>query len=120
MTKTDPGAFFREMLGQWEGIANQFGAEMMKTGEFARTVQGATSAGIKAKEAAADVMTRALAAANMPSREEIVGLAERMGAVEERLGRIETLLIRIAGEAAPPAPPRPKPVRTKKPPKKGG
>lgn len=120
MSTSDPGAFFREMLGQWENIANQFGSEMMKSGEFARTMHGATSAGLRAKEAAREAMSRALEAANMPNREEIIGLAERMRAVEERLGRIETLLIRIAGDAVPSQPATPRPARTKKPPKKAG
>ena len=118
MTKADPGTFFRELLGQWEGVANQFGTELMKSGEFARTVQGATSASMKAQEVAKDAMSRALAAANMPSREEMVAIGERMGAIEERLSRIETLLIKIAGQDVPRAE-RPKPSRTKKPPKKG-
>lgn len=116
MTAPDPGAFFREMLGQWEGIANQFGAEMMKSGEFARTVQGATSAGLRAKEAAKEAMSRALEAANMPSREDMIDMTARMRGVEARLERIETLLAKIAGQEASP-PERPKPQRTKKPPK---
>jgi len=117
MTNPDPGAFFREMLGQWENVANQFGSELMKSGEFARTVQGATSAGLRAQAVAKDAMSRALAAANMPSREDIVGLGERMGAIEERLSRIETLLIKLAGQDVPRLE-RPKPERTKKPPRK--
>lgn len=117
MANTDPGAFFREMLGQWEGIANQFGAEMMKSGEFARTVQGATSAGLRAKEAAKEAMSRALEAANMPSREDMIDMTARLRGVEARLERIETLLARIAGEPASSSSDRPKPQRTKKPPK---
>ena len=119
MTNSDPGKFFREMLGQWEGVANQFGAELMKSGEFARTMQGATSAGMRAQEVAKDAMSRALAAANMPSREEMVMLADRMGALEERLSRIESLLIKLAGQDLSKSE-RTKPARTKKPPKKAG
>lgn len=116
MTKPDPAAFFREMLGNWEGIAGQFAAELMKSGDATRAMQGASAAGAKAKEAAHDAMSRALAAANMPSREEIANLDGRMRAVEERLGRIETLLVRLAGEA----PAAPSKADRKKPSKKGG
>lgn len=116
MSSVDPAAFFREMLGHWETMANQFGNELMKSGEFARTVHGATAAGMKAQEAAREAMSRALAAANMPSREEVIDLAGRMKAVEERLARIETLLSQIAGVPAPSSA-RPKPARTRKPPK---
>lgn len=119
MTQRDPGAFFREMLGQWEGIANQFGTELMKSGEFARTMHGATSASVRAQEVAKDAMGKALAAANIPSREEIVSLGERMGTIEERLSRIESLLIKLAGQEQTAAA-RPLPARTKKPPKPAG
>jgi hypothetical protein len=119
MSKPDPGAFFREMLGQWEGVANQFGAELMKSGEFARTMQGAAGAGMKAQAAAKEAISRALAAANMPSREDMIDMTARMRGIEARLDRIETLLEKIAGPAAPKASDRPKPKRTKKPPKAG-
>ncbi|MBA2919255.1 hypothetical protein GON01_15250 [Sphingomonas sp. MAH-20] len=115
MSKPDPGAFFREMLGQWEGIASQFSAEMMKSGDLAKTMQGATSAGLKAKEAAKEAMSRALEAANMPSREDMIDMTARMRGVEARLDRIEALLAQIADrQAAPAAKP------SKKSPKKGG
>ena len=117
MTSPDPGAFFREMLGQWESIVNQFGSELMKSGEFARTVQGATTAGLKAQAAAKEAMSRALAAANMPSREDMIDMAARMRGVEARLARIETLLEQLAGSTSSAASPRPRPKRTKKPPK---
>lgn len=119
MTAPDPAAFFREMLGQWEGIANQFGTELMKSGEFARTMQGATSVSIKAKEAAGEAMSRALAIANLPSRDEIVDLGGRLSAIEGRLGRIEAMLERLAGPAAAP-PARARPSRTRKPPPQAG
>jgi hypothetical protein len=119
MTTRDPGAFLRDLLGQWEGIANQFGTELMKSGEFARTVHGASSASMKAQEVAKDAMGKALATANIPSREEILSLGERMAGVEERLTRIESLLIKLAGQDAA-RPERVKPARTKKPPKKAG
>lgn len=108
MTKTDPGAFFREMLGQWEGIASQFGAEMMKS--------GATTAGPKARDAAKEAMSRALEAANMPSREDMIDMTARMRGIEVRLERIETLLEKLA-QAAKPDSDGSKSKRSKKPPK---
>lgn len=112
----DPAAFFREMLGQWESVANAFGGELMRSGEFARTMQGATSAGVRAQQAAHEVMSRALAAANMPSRAEVVDLAERMASIDARLARIEAALFRLGAAEPPPA--RPKPKRTRRPPEK--
>ena len=112
----DPSGFFRDMLGQWETMANQFGGAAMRTPEAARAMGAATTAGAKVQEATRDAMSRTLAAYNMPSREEVTNLAERLAGIEDRLGRIEALLIRMAGDTAPPvAPSRPKPARSKQP-----
>ena len=111
----DPAKFLREMLGQWEAMANQVGGEMMKSGEFARALQGANSASMKAQSAAHQMMDRALAAANMPSRSEIEDISARLRGIEESVVRIEALLMAQAGIAPPQ---RPKPSRTRKPPVK--
>ncbi|MES2056347.1 MAG: poly(R)-hydroxyalkanoic acid synthase subunit PhaE [Pseudomonadota bacterium] len=111
----DPSAFMREMLGQWETMANQFGGDVMKSGEFARVMQGATTAQMNAQTAAHQMMDKALAAANMPSRSEVEDLSARLRGVEETVGRIEALLMAQAGIKPPE---RPKPKRTRKPPAK--
>jgi Poly(R)-hydroxyalkanoic acid synthase subunit (PHA_synth_III_E) len=109
----DPGAFFREMLGQWEAMANQFGGEMMKSGEFARAMQGANAATMKAQAATHQIMERALAAANMPSRSEVEDISARLSRIEESVGRIEALMMAQAGTLPPE---RSRPKRTRKPP----
>ncbi len=111
----DPGAFFREMLGQWESMANNLGGEMMKSGEFGRAIQGANAAAMKAQAATHQMMDRALAAANMPSRSEVEDISGRLARIEESIQRIEGLLMSQAGIT--PAD-RPKPKRTRKPPGK--
>lgn len=116
-TPPDPGALFRELLSQWETLTNDWGGKVMKTGEFARTVHGATTATNQAREAMQMGFGRALAAANMPSKEDVQALGAQMAAVEARLGNIEALLIRLAGAPAqPPVPPRSRPRRTRTPP----
>ena len=100
----DPGALFRDMLGQWEQMTNQFGGEALKTGEFARVMQGANAAAMQAQGATHQVMDRALAAANMPSRSEVADISAR-------LARIEGIVMAQAG-IAPPARPKPKRTRT--------
>lgn len=111
----DPGAFFREMLGQWETMANQFGGQAMKSGEFARVMQGASAATMNAQTAAHQVMDRALAAANMPSRSEVEDLSARLRGIEDSVARIEALLMAQAGISPPE---RPRPSRNRKPPGK--
>lgn len=117
MTTTDPGKFLRDMLGQWETMANQVGGEVMKSGEFARALQGANAATMKAQDATHQMMDRALAAANMPSRAEVADLSARLRGIEDAVARIEALLLAQAG--VKPAE-RPKPTRTRKPPVKQG
>ncbi|PTS79624.1 hypothetical protein DBR17_11720 [Sphingomonas sp. HMWF008] len=111
----DPGALFRDMLGQWEQMTNQFGGEALKTGEFARVMQGANAAAMQAQGAAHQVMDRALAAANMPSRSEVADISARLARIEEAVARIEAVVMAQAGVAPPE---RPKPKRTRKAPTK--
>ena len=110
----DPASFFRDMLGQWETMANQFGAQAMRTPEAARAMGAATSATAQVQDATREAMARTLAAYNMPSREEVAGLSERLAGVEGQLARIEALLVKVTGETGAVAA-RPKPRRTKTP-----
>jgi len=111
MTSGDPAAFFREMLGEWEKMANSVGGDFARSGEFARAMHGASGATMQTQEAISAMMTRALAAANMPSRAEIEDLSGRLARIEAQLGRIESAL-----GAKPDKPKRDKPKRTRKPP----
>jgi hypothetical protein len=90
---------------------------------------------LRMQETMRDFMAQYLAATNLPSRKEVLGIAERLGTVEARLDRITTLLERMAdaqvvaangtpgGGATAPAPSadvtpaRARPPRTKSPPK---
>lgn len=113
---TDPAALFRDLLGQWETAANQFGQEVLKSGEAARAMGAATTASAKGQDATREAMGKALTVFNLPSRAEVVALAEQVSRVEERLSRIESLLIKLAGETPAPGPVRDRPARTRRPP----
>ena len=114
---TDPSAFFRTMLGEWEKMANSMGGDALKSDEWARAMHGAQGAGLGAQAAFKQVMERALAAANMPSRTEFEQLSARIGGIEAALFRIEALL---KDGAPPPSPDAPRPPRTRKPPEAQG
>lgn len=116
----DPAQWFREMVTQWETMANQFGGEMSKTPEFNKAMHDMNSAQMAVRQTVHETMEKTLAAANMPSRAEIVDLGERLNRIEETLHRIETRLA-VGGSSAAVAEgaaafsARPKPKRTKKP-----
>lgn len=111
---SDPASLFREMLGQWEAMANEFGGSLMKSGEFTRVMHGANAANMKLKEARADMMERALDAANMPTKAEVADLSARLHRIEATVDRIEAMLAPQAAVTA--VADRPKPKRTRKPP----
>lgn len=108
---TDPGAFFRTMLGEWEKLANGFGGDLLKTDEWSQAMNGAQNAQLDAQAAMKGVTERALAAANMPSRTEFADLSARIGRIEAALERIEGHLTGAPSRS----PMRPKPTRGRKP-----
>lgn len=114
VTPADPAAFFREMLGQWEKMANDYGGQALRSEEFARSMQGASAATAQAQAAIHQGMEKVLAAANLPSRSDIDAIAARIALIEASLARIEATL---DGTPAP-AFDKPRPTRGRKPPKK--
>ena len=114
MAKTsDPGAMFNEMLVQWERTTNDIAGKIMGSDEFGRGMNSAAAFALKLQESIRDQTSRFLAAANLPTREDVTRIAEVVGAIDARLARIESLL---AGSAAgAPHRERPRPPRTRKP-----
>jgi len=115
MTTNDPAALFRAMLGEWEKMANSVGGDALRSDEWTRAMHGAQNAGLQAQAAWKDASTRALAAANMPSRTEFEELSARIGGIEASLARIEAAIATAA-----PNPGKPRPSRTRKPPEPQG
>ena len=117
----DPLGVWRELLSQWEQNVNTIANQTMGSDEYSSSMNGAMGATLKLQETMRQFMATYLASANLPSRAEVLGIAERLGGVEARLDRITALLERIAAPpsgagAAPAAPPRARPPRTKSPP----
>lgn len=106
-TPKDPAAMWRDMIGQWEQFANRFGGDAMKSDGFQQGMQGASNAAMQGQQATHALMTRWLAAANMPSRDEFADLSARIARIEEAVLRIE------AAVAPRSASPRPRPRRTR-------
>lgn len=114
----DPMAAMQQMLGQIEQNFNDLATKAMGSEDFARILHGFGGASMGAKKSMGDFMERYLATMNLPSRQELTNIGERLQSVEARLNEIIALLHRanpdLGGLARPSAVPPPK--RTKKPP----
>jgi hypothetical protein len=114
----DPFDMFGKMLAQWETMSNEFANKAMGTEQYGKAMGGATTLGLKAREAIHDSMTRMLETGNIPTREDVTDLARVVAGIDARLARIEASLAKLTGDA-PAARAIKRPPRTKRPPAKG-
>ncbi len=119
----DPVAIWQNMIGEMEKGFNSFANQAMTSPEFSKVVNQVGGATAGAQKQLGDMMEKYLAGLNLPSRAQMVGMAERLQAIEGQLNEIKTLLQQVhhnsaasdGGYAAAPRPPR-----TKRPPSAGG
>jgi SMC interacting uncharacterized protein involved in chromosome segregation len=118
----DPVAIWQNMMGEMEKGFNAFATKAMESPEFSRVVNqvGGVSAG--AQKQLGEMMEKYLVSMNLPSRAQMVGMAERLQAIEGQLNEIKVLLQRQNNSPASGGEPAsaPRPPRTKKPPQPGG
>jgi hypothetical protein len=88
----DPMALWRDAVAQWEKGINEAATQAMGTSEFTQGMHGAMGASLSVQKTVADLMGRYLTALNLPSRDEVAALGERLSGIESRLIRITTLL----------------------------
>ncbi len=120
----DPAAAFRQMMSQWEQGFNKLANDTMGSEAFSQTMHKFTNVPLGLQNQLGDIIGKYLTALNLPSRTEMVNIAERIQAMEATLARIESKLggapAAPAGVAAvestPDADPAARPPRTKKPP----
>jgi len=111
----DPAATFRELVTTWERNINSLANQVMGTESFSRMMQEMQRMQLALQQATSEAMGRRLAAMNMPTREDIIRLAEKIGDVDRRLAHIEAALEGNAVPAAETAPRTGRP-RTRQPP----
>jgi hypothetical protein len=119
----DPVAIWHTMVGEMEKGFNAFANQAMASPEFSKAVNqvGGVTAG--AQKQLGDLMEKYLTAMNLPSRAQMVGIAERLQSIEGQLNEIKATLHQMQTSAGAPqaaAAGAPKPPRTKKPPSSGG
>ena len=91
----DPVAIWQNMMGEMEKGFNAFATKAMESPEFSRVVNqvGGVSAG--AQKQLGEMMEKYLVNMNLPSRAQMVGMAERLQSIETQLGEIKAMLHQI-------------------------
>lgn len=96
-TPKDPSALWREMVAQWEQGVNALATQVMSTGEFSRDVNRMMGVSLRMQKAMQQMLGRYFDALNLPTKDDLKGLGERLQAMEEQLGRVVAALERLAG-----------------------
>jgi SMC interacting uncharacterized protein involved in chromosome segregation len=119
----DPVAIWQTMIGEMEKGFNSFANQAMASPEFSKVVNQVGGASAGAQKQVGDLMEKYLVSMNLPSRAQMVGMAERLQSMEGQLNEIKAMLHqmqRAAGVNDDGASGAPRPPRTKRPPAQGG
>jgi hypothetical protein len=119
----DPAVIWQTMIGEMEKGFNAFANQAMASPQFSKVVNqvGGVTAG--AQKQLGDLMEKYLLTMNLPSRAQMVSMAERLQAIEGQLNEIKALLHQVHNNSGAPQggyAAAPKPPRTKRPPSAGG
>jgi hypothetical protein len=114
----DPAAIWQTMLGEMEKGFNSFANQAMTSPEFSKAMNqvGGVTAG--AQKQLGELMEKYLLAMNLPSRAQMVGMAERLQSIEGQLNEIKAMLHQIHHNSLAPegGHSAARPPRTKRPP----
>ena len=116
----DPAVIWQTMLGEMEKGFNSFANQAMASPEFSKVMNqvGGVSAG--AQKQLGELMEKYLLAMNLPSRVQMVGMAERLQSIEGQLNEIKAMLHQVHHNSlSPESGGTSRPPRTKRPPTEG-
>src|SRR5579871_5013377 len=119
----DPVALWQNMIGEMEKGFNAFANQAMASPQFSKALNQVGGATAGAQKQLGELMEKYLLSMNMPSRAQVVGMAERLQVIEGQLNEIKAILHQMQGNAAGSGgvfAPAPRPPRTKRPPAPGG
>ncbi|HEY3796094.1 MAG TPA: hypothetical protein VGM09_30090 [Bradyrhizobium sp.] len=119
----DPVAIWQTMIGEMEKGFNSFANQAMASPEFSKAVNQVGGATAGAQKQLGEMMEKYLVNMNLPSRAQMVGMAERLQSIEGQLNEIKAMLHqmqRASGRAQSGPTGAPRPPRTRRPPSPGG
>ena len=124
MTKeiNDPVAVWQKMVGEMEKGFNSFANQAMSSPEFSQAVNRAGGVAAGAQKQLGDLMEKYLVSMNLPSRDQVTGLAERLQSIEGQIGEIKSMLSQMAASSgvSQGSDTALRPPRTRRPPSEGG
>jgi hypothetical protein len=119
----DPVAMWQNMIGEMEKGFNSFANQAMSSPEFSRVMNQVGGATAGAQKQLGELMEKYLVSMNLPSRAQMVGMAERLQSIEAQINELKVMigqLSRASGVNAVGSPDKQMPPRTKQPPSAGG
>ena len=119
----DPVALWQTMIGEMEKGFNAFANQAMTSPEFSKAMNQAGGVTAGAQKQFSELMEKYLLSMNLPSRAQMVSMAERLQSIEGQLNEIKALLHQVHHNSGVPdggLAPAPRPPRTKRPPSAGG
>lgn len=118
----DPIAMWQKMVGEMEKGFNSFANQAMSSPEFSQAVNRAGGVAAGAQKQLRDLMEKYLVSMNLPSRDQVTGLAERLQSIEGQIGEIKSMLSQMAASSgiSQGSDTALRPPRTKRPPSEGG
>lgn len=118
----DPIAMWQKMVGEMEKGFNSFANQAMSSPEFSQAVNRAGGVAAGAQKQLGDLMEKYMVSMNLPSRDQVTGLAERLQSIEGQIGEIKSMLSQMAASSgiSQGSDTALRPPRTKRPPSEGG
>ena len=118
----DPIAMWQKMVGEMEKGFNSFANQAMSSPEFSQAVNRAGGVAAGAQKQLGELMEKYLVSMNLPSRDQVTGLAERLQSIEGQIGEIKSMLSQMAASSgiSQGSDTAMRPPRTKRPPSEGG
>ena len=99
----DPVAMWQNMIGEMEKGFNSFANQAMSSPEFSKVMNqvGGVTAG--AQKQLGELMEKYLVSMNLPSRAQMVGMAERLQSIEGQLNEIKAMIHQVSHASGAPA-----------------
>ncbi len=116
-TSNDPVALWQHMIGEMEKGFNAFANQAIASPQFSKVANQVGGVAAGAQKQLGDLMEKYLLGMNLPSRTQMVGMAERLASIEAQLNEIKALLHQMHGNPTAPGsgnPAAPRPPRTRR------